>query len=151
MGAHDSRLGFASTRWGPLLVLGALLLSATRAPADPASPDWNAVAGVDTVEVVTKNADSTPRHTTVWLAVVDGRGYIRTGATGWWSNIERDPDVVLRIEGKEYPLRAVSVEDPALRQRVEDTFRAKYGMSDRVVGFFFHSVPHIMRLDPRGA
>jgi len=57
--------------------------------------------------------------------------------------------VVLRIESKEYPLRAVSVEDAPLCQRVKDAFRAKYGFGDRVVGFFFRSVPHIMRLEPR--
>ena len=131
-----------------LLVASALLVA--RAVENTARPDWNSVARVDTVEVFTKNGDGTPRHTTIWLAVVDGKGYIRTGATGWWSNIERDPNVVLRIEDKEYPLRAVSVEDALLRQRVEDAFRAKYGFSDRVVGFFFRSVPHIMRLDPRG-
>ena len=132
-----------------LLLLAASALLVARAAESTARPDWNAVAGVDTVEVFTKNADGTPRHTTIWLAVVDGTGYIRTGATGWWSNIERDPNLVLRIEDKEYPLRAVSVEDAALLQRIQDAFRAKYGFSDSVVGFFFRSVPHIMRLDPR--
>ena len=148
MRSQNSRTRSASSFFFGLLFLGAVPLCAARAAES--SPDWNAVAAVDTVEVITKNEDGTPRDTTIWLAVVDGKGYIRTGATGWWSNIARDPDVVLRIEGKEYPLRAISVEDAPLRQRVEDVFRAKYGFSDRVVGFFFRSVPHIMRLDPRG-
>jgi len=114
------------------------------------SPDWNAVAQTSTIQIATKDADGSPRDTTIWLTVVDGKGYIRTGSTHWWNNIARDPDVILRIEGKEYALRAVAVEDAALCQRVEDAFRTKYGVSDRVVGFFFRSVPHIMRLDPRG-
>ena len=132
-----------------VLLLGQGALFVAHAAESTAPPDWNAVAAVDTVEIITKNGDGTPRDTTIWLAVVDGKGYIRTGTTGWWNNIERDPDVLLRIERKEYPLRAVSVEDAPLRQRVEDAFRAKYGFYDRVVGFFFRSVPHIMRLDPR--
>jgi len=130
----------------PSLVCALLLLAAARTET---SPDWNAVAQTSTIQIVTKEADGSPRETTIWLAVVDGKGYIRTGSTHWWNNIGRDPDVVLRIEGREYALRAVGVEDAALCQRVEDTFRAKYGVSDRVVGFFFRSVPHIMRLDPR--
>jgi hypothetical protein len=124
-----------------------LLLGAT--PSE-SSPDWNAVAQTSTVQIVTKDADGSPRDTTIWLAVVDSKGYIRTGSTHWWNNIARDPDVMMRIEGKEYALRAMAVEDAALCQRVEEAFRAKYGVSDRVVGFFFRSVPHIMRLDPRG-
>ena len=139
----------ASFFFGLLFLAVASLLPA-RAAENTAEPDWNRVAAVDTVEVITKNEDGTQKETTIWLAVVDGKGYIRTGATRWWSNIAREPDVVLRIEGKEYPLRAVPVEDAPLRQRVEGAFLAKYGFSDRVVSFFFRSVPHIMRLDPRG-
>jgi hypothetical protein len=114
-----------------------------------ASPDWNAVAATDTVQVLTKNQDGTPKETTVWLAVVDGQGYIRTGNTRWWANIERDHDVRLRIEGNEYPLRVEVVEDPGLIQRVEDTFRAKYGWVDRALHAFRSGAPHIMRLLPR--
>jgi len=117
--------------------------------AAAASPDWSAVAATDTVEVMTKNPDGTLKDTTVWLVVVDGQGYIRTGNTRWWSNIERDHDVVLRIQGKEYPLRVEVVEDPGLRQRVVDAFRAKYGWVDRAMDAIRSSTPHVMKLSPR--
>ncbi|SRR5208283_4097143 len=131
-----------------ILILAAVV--ALRPPsAAAASPDWNAVAATDTVEVITKNADGTLKDTTVWLVVVDGQGYIRTGNTRWWSNIERDHDVALRIEGKEYPLRVELVEDPELRQRVVDAFRAKYGWVDRAMDAIRSSTPHVMKLTPR--
>jgi len=129
------------------VLTAALALRALSAAA--ASPDWNAVAATDTVEVTTKNVDGTLKDTTVWLVVVDGQGYIRTGNTRWWSNIERDHDVALRIEGKEYPLRVELVEDPELRQRVVDAFRAKYGWVDRAMDAIRSSTPHVMKLTPR--
>ena len=67
------------------------------------------------LRLVTTNEDGTPRETTIWLAVVDGQGYIRTGHTHWEGNIERNPDVVLRIDNAEYPLRAEFVQDPDLK------------------------------------
>ena len=129
------------------VLAGAVALHSPSATATP--PDWSVAAPVNTVEVITKNPDGTLKETTVWLAVMDGQGYIRTGNTRWWSNIERDHDVVLRIEGKEYPLRAVLVEDPDLRQRVVDAFRAKYGWLDRAMDAFRSGVPHVMKLLPR--
>lgn len=131
-----------------IFVLGATFVSPPPS-AVAASPDWRAVAATDTVEVVTKNTDGTLKDTTIWLVVVDGQGYIRTGNTRWWNNIERDHDVVLRIEGNEYPLRVEVVEDSGLRQQVVDAFRAKYGWIDRVMDPFRSSPPHVMKLLPR--
>ena len=85
----------------------------------------------------------------MWVAVVDGQGYIRTGNTRWWANIERDPDVTLRIEGNEYPLRVDVVQDAGLIRRVEEAFRAKYGWMDRALDIVRSGAPHIMRLSPR--
>jgi hypothetical protein len=104
---------------------------------------------VQTVEIVTTNEDGTPRETTIWLAVVDGQGYIRTGHTHWEGNIERNPEVVLKIEDSEYPLRAEFVEDAALRERIQQTFRDKYGFSDRLVAIFHAGHPKLLLLAPR--
>ena len=63
---------------------------------------------------MTSKEDGSERETKVWLVVVDGQGYIRTSqGTTWGGNVERNPDIALRIEGSEYPLRAVFVEDAA--------------------------------------
>lgn len=129
-----------------LLMAGVLALSA---PVAASAPDWNAVADVDTVEVVTHDEDGSPRETTVWLAVVDGRGYLRTGDTRWSNNLIRQPDFLLRIGAQEYPLRVEFVEGDALRVRIEDTFRKKYGFSDSFIDMFRASRPRIMQLLPR--
>jgi hypothetical protein len=126
------------------------LLVLAAAPALAAAPDWSAVAGVGEVQVLSADEDGSARETTVWLAVVDGQGYIRTSrSTHWGDNVERQPDISLRIEGVEYPLRAVFITDPALRARVVAAFREKYGWIDGAMNFVRGSNPRIMRLDPR--
>ncbi len=130
------------------LLLCALLLAFIATPAAAAAPDWNAAAEVDTVEIVTADEDGSARETTIWLAVVDGHGYIRTSDTSWGANIVRNPEVTLRIGESEYPLRVEFVEDDALRARIEQTFRAKYGFSDSWIAMFRSERPKIMRLQP---
>jgi hypothetical protein len=130
-----------------LVLLGALALAGL--PATAAPPDWNAVAGVGTIEIVTSDEDGSSRETKIWLAVVDGQGYARTGDTRWGDNIARNPEVTLRIEGVEYPLRVELIEDEALRERVVQAFRDKYGWSDKLVSIFRSGRPKIMHLLPR--
>ena len=82
--------------------------------------------------------------------VVDGQGFIRTGNSNWVQNIRRDPsDVVLRIEDKEYPLRAEFIENNGLRERVIAAFRAKYGWSDGIIHFVRGKRPNIMHMISR--
>jgi len=117
-------LGLALAIW--------LLSPASRADA----PDWSALADESVIEVLTHDADGDLRETKVWVGVVDGVGYVRTSDTRWRANIERDADVVVRIAEQEYPLRAELVSDTALRARVNEVFRAKYGLTDRILGWF---------------
>lgn len=100
------------------------------------APDWNALADESVIEVLTHDADGDLRETTVWVGVVDGVGFVRTSDTRWRENIARDADVVVRIAEQEYPLRAELVTDDALRARVNQVFRAKYGLTDRILGWF---------------
>ena len=131
-----------------LLVAVVCLLGALAAGA--AEFDWNSVADVEEVLVLTTNEDGTPRETTIWLAVVDGQGYIRTsGWTKWGDNVERNPDIALRIGDTEHRLRASFVEDEALREGIVAAFREKYGGFDGFLNVFRGSKPPIMRLDPR--
>jgi hypothetical protein len=125
-------------------------LALVAGPASAEAPDWNAVAGVKRVKVLTTNEDGSARETTAWLVVLDGQGYIRTSrSTTWGGNIERQPDIALRIEGTEYPLRAVFVTDDALRERISAAFRTKYGWVDGALNIFRGSSPRIIGLDPR--
>jgi len=136
-------LGAALAAW--------LVLSQTPARAQEPELAWDAVAGEQTVKILTRNEDGTWRDTTVWVVVVDGQGYVRTGNTRWFRNIERDPDVTLRVGDAEYPLRAEMVEDEALRERLTAALQEKYGGMDRVRGWFMRGRPNLMRLAPRAA
>ena len=125
---------------------------ATGAAAAP-TPDWAVLNVADTVVVVTADEDGSARETTVWLAVVDGAGYLRTGNTRWGANAVRQGELVLRAEGASYPLGIELVEDEALRQRITDAFRAKYGWTDAMLASMGRllrgSHPKLMHLVPR--
>lgn len=109
-------------------------------------PDWSAIKDVDTVSVGTTNADGTVRYTTVWLVVVGGRGYLRTGDTSWGANVDRSPNVTLVIGEQEFALRADLVEADDERALVTKAFNDKYGWSDSMISWFRGARPKIMRL-----
>jgi hypothetical protein len=132
------------TRW-PLALAGALALLAAAASAAEA-PDWSSVSGLDTISVATTNPDGTIRYTTVWIVVVGGRGYIRTGDTSWGANLNRNPNLKLVVGDEEYALRADFVEAEDERALVMKAFNEKYGVSDTVLGWFRGAKPKIMRL-----
>jgi hypothetical protein len=112
--------------------------------------EWDRYSPERTVVVITTNEDGSTRETKVWLVVVDGRGYIRTGKTRWGGNVGRNPAVVLRIGETELPLRVEFVTDPGERAAVTAAFRAKYGFADRILSPLRGGSPRIMRLTPRG-
>ena len=135
-------------RWLHALAVGSLLAFATSSAAQ----DWNALAGVETIQVVTHDEDGAVRETTVWLAVSDGHGYIRTGGTKWGANVKRNPDVLVRIGGDEYPLRAIAIPpEDAVYAAVIGVFRQKYGFPDAAMGILRNlgGPATILRLDPR--
>lgn len=135
------------SRCSPALVFLGLLLVAAGAVGE--SMEWAAHADQGTVKVVTIDEDGSERETKIWLAVVDGQGYIRTGGTRWGKNVQRNPDVVLRIGEQSLPLRAEFVADESVRERVTAAFREKYGWSDRLISPFRGGDPLIMRLHAR--
>lgn len=126
---------------------GATLALASMEPVS--AVDWSQYADVETVVVVTTDADGAQRETTIWLAVVEGSAFIRTGGTRWGDNVEREPAIALRIEATEIPVRAEFVEDDGLRGTVVAAFREKYGFTDRVMDLFRGARPRIMRVERR--
>jgi hypothetical protein len=132
-----------------LVPVGALALLAWAAPAS--AVDWASHADERVVKVVTHDEDGGDRTTKIWLVVVDGEAYIRTGNTGWGSNVERDPEVRLLTAAGEYDLRVEFVEDETTRDAVSAAFREKYGWSDRLISPFRGRNPKIMRLLDRDA
>jgi hypothetical protein len=130
-------------------VLVSLVLGAS---ARAAEPDWEKLAQVPRIEIVTHDEDGKARETTIWFVVLDGQGFIRTGNSYWLANIKRNPaDVVLRIEKKEYPLSAEFIDNDKLRERVTAAFHAKYGWTDSVIHVFRGGRPNIMHMVSRQA
>jgi hypothetical protein len=111
--------------------------------------DWKGAADADVVEILTENADGSARKTKIWVARVEDDAFIRTGGTRWYRNIERDPNLVLRIQEAEFPMRAELVAEERVLTRVEAEFRRKYGFRDRLAGLFRFGGTHILRLVPR--
>jgi hypothetical protein len=129
--------------------LGALAAFAIASPAT--AVDWSPHADERVVEVVTHDEDGGERTTKIWLVVVDGAAYIRTGNTGWGGNVERDPEVRLLTASGDYDLRVEFVTDAATRDAVTAAFREKYGWSDRLISPFRGRNPKIMHLLERDA
>jgi len=86
------------------------------------------------------------RTTTVWIVVVDGQAYLRTGRTIWGSNVERDGKLKLKGEPGEYQFRAERITDPSLQEKVMAAFRAKYGFNDTISGVIRLGQHRIFRL-----
>ena len=138
-----------SPRPGPIPRPGRPSPCSPSLPASAGDIDWEQYAEAGVVKVLSSNEDGSTRTTKVWLAVVDGQGYIRTGGTRWGENVTRDPDIALRIGEQELELRVHFVEDPALRERVIAAFREAHGWRDALISPFRGSHPKIMRLDSR--
>jgi hypothetical protein len=135
-----------------ILVLIALILIAPFTGAEGNhAVEWDRYADEGTVEVITTDEDGSARVTKVWLAVVDGQGYVRTGKTRWGGNLERNPELTLRIGETEVPLRVEFVTDPTERDAVKAALRAKHGFSDWILNPIRGRNPKIMRLVPREA
>jgi hypothetical protein len=133
-----------------IAVLGALLLLVTSGNARAQDTiDWEPFSDEQRVQVITSNEDGSARETTAWLVVVGGQGHIRTGNTRWGDNVERNPEILIRIQEDELAVRAEFRTDPPEREKVVAAFREKYGIWDRIMNPLRGRVPKIMRLVPR--
>jgi hypothetical protein len=133
-----------------LVLLVSLGVSAGETEEAEAGVDWSQYAGEETVTAVTANDDGTERETTIWIVVIGGDAYIRTGNTRWGGNLEKRPDISLRIAAEEIPVRVDFIADEDLRGRVKAAFRSKYGFMDRLIDVFRGGTPKIMRVAERG-
>lgn len=109
--------------------------------------DWTPYSEVSTIEIITTDADGTTRETKIWIVVIDGAGFIRTNDSRWLANIRRDSSVRLRTRGSEVAVVAAIVESSDLYDQVEEAFKVKYGVMQRVMSAFRASRPTVMRLE----
>ena len=131
---------------GHRLALLALLWLAT--PVE-ATPDWSPFAEADVVRIVTQDEDGAERDTPVWFVVVDGAGFVRTNDSRWLANIRRGSRVALRLDEAERPVVAEEVGDPAVSAAVEEAFKAKYGLAQRIMSALRVREPSVLRLRAR--
>ncbi len=137
---------FPSTRIVPALVVAALTSAGSAASAGEL--DWAQVADVSVIEIITNDEDGDLRETKVWFVLLDGVPHLRTNKSRWLANIQRDPGVLLRIEGVEYVQLARDVSSPEMIERVDQASRAKYGWQEAFIHPFRMSDPQILRLAP---
>ncbi len=130
------------------IALVALLSPWIAAAAD--ATDWTPIAAEDVVELLTRDPDGETRETPVWIAVVDECGYVCTNDTRWYANLQRDPELELRAGDALSPLRAEEISDPALRERINAAFRAKYPWGRWMMELFGgDGGDHCLALTPR--
>ncbi len=113
--------------------------------------DWAPFEQESVIRILTHDEDGDLRDTKIWVVVVDGAGYIRTNASRWLENIQRDPEVQIRLGAYDYLMQAREVTDPAMTERVEEAFKEKYGFVQRVMSLFRFREPTVLQLVPRTA
>jgi len=127
--------------------LGSALALGLAGPASAVAPDWTAWAPLEEVEVITSDADGASREHTIWIAVSEGVGYLRTSRrSSWGDNLERDGQLRLRGAPGELALRAQLVTDAAEQGRVTAVFEAKYGGLMSWLSGVIRGEPRIFRL-----
>lgn len=89
--------------------------------------DWSFLSDVMFVEF-----ESDGRSRKSYIFTLDGEAYV--GASlgfppfkTWHEKALENPDAVLRIDGKRYPRRLRKIDDPAIRARLKEQARSKYG------------------------
>jgi hypothetical protein len=129
-----------------LLALAPLLVAA---PTRADYPDWEGLADVKVIEVVTRDTDGDLRETKAWFVLVDGAPYLRTQGSRWLENLRRDSNLVLRIDGREYEARAEEIPGDEIVEQVDRATLEKYGWQERMIHPFRMGKPEILRLLPR--
>jgi hypothetical protein len=128
--------------------LAAVLSLVLAAPALRAASavDWAPFARESVVEIRTRDEDGAPRDTNVWIVVLDERGYVRTNDSRWLANIRRGSAVALRAGSVEAPVVAREVADAETKARVEDAFKQKYGVLQRIMSALRWREPTVLEL-----
>ena len=111
------------------------------------SPDWQKASAIEIPVITTTDSNGKTRATQLWLAVVDNVGYIRTGNTRWYRNLQRMPELHIHLEGIAYSCGVTKVEDPELSSRVDSAFYQKYTRRTEFFHFLGVKTERILALD----
>ena len=83
-------------------------------------------------EIETRKLYWIPHSVTIVCAATDGKLYVgarNPDGKRWVTNVDRDPEVRLKIGDRVYELRLVPVESADVREAVFSAYSAKYGWS----------------------
>ncbi|MDP6980017.1 MAG: DUF2255 family protein [Myxococcota bacterium] len=106
----------------------------------------------DEVVTLRTGSGSGVNETRLWLVDYGDAEWVRTGhpEKGWFREVAADPNVELERAGKKSLRVAVPVHEPAVSQKVNEVFRAKYGHADWIVALSGDAADRIVvRLDLR--
>ena len=103
------------------------------------------VANESTLEITTIGRKSgQPRVTPIWFVYDQGTLYIQSGKDGkthWYRNLQKNPQMQLKIGQLTLAGKAQFVTDTAEVEKVHDLFRSKYALA-RAAGFVGSSIGH---------
>ena len=103
------------------------------------------VADESTLEITTTGRKSgKPRTTPIWFVYDQGALYIQSGKEGkthWYRNLQKNPQMQLKIGQLILTGKAQFVTDTAESEKVHDLFRSKYALA-RAAGFVGSSIGH---------
>jgi hypothetical protein len=113
------------------------------------------VAGEQTEVAVLRTTDEhgAVHETKLWVVDLDGTAWVRVARPerSWFQRLGKRPEVELVRHGVALPYRALEIEDPEMRARIDAAFRDKYGLVDRWYGLLLRRDPRPIRLDPASA
>ena len=81
--------------------------------------------------------------------LVDGDAYLRTNDSRWLANLRRNPELGLRIEGREYEAAAHEIPGDEILASVDTASADKYGWQETLIHPFRIRKPQILKLTPR--
>jgi hypothetical protein len=102
--------------------------------------------------VILRTVDSSGgEETRLWVVDREGASWLRSASDhGWFQRLQANPDVELKRRGRWSRFRAVASESEAERAIVNRLMAEKYGIADSIIGGVFdHSMPVVVRLEPR--
>ena len=143
--AKAQRRRFLSCVLGLLLLGGVPAWLLAQEGKAPTRADLEKVADQSTVELTTLGRKSGKPHTTpIWFVYDQGRLYLqagRGGKTDWYLNLQKNPQMTLKIDTLTFSGKAKLITDPKEIERVHGLFASKY-LRARLAGMVGSSIGH---------
>ena len=104
----------------------------------------------EVITLRTQDAASEWHSTRLWVVDHEGAEWTRTGhpEKAWFVRLSANPVVEVKRDGVASSRRAVPVSDPDVSREVNDAYKEKYGIADRIVALSGDATKRVViRLD----